>query len=56
MVEGSKILREYRITPGRIEGHGRPSKPVIAEYPFIPTGRSPIHEIEEWVSECLRAK
>ena len=21
-VEGSKILREYPITPGRIEGHG----------------------------------
>ena len=23
VVEGSKILREYPITPGRIEGHGR---------------------------------
>jgi type I restriction enzyme R subunit len=35
VVEGSKILREYRITPGRIVGHGRPSKPVIADYVLV---------------------
>jgi type I restriction enzyme R subunit len=35
LVEGSKILREYRITPGRIVGHGRPSKPVIADYVLV---------------------
>ena len=28
VVEGSRILREYPITPGRIEGHGRRSKPL----------------------------
>ena len=32
VVEGSKILREYPITPGRIEGHGRRVKPLTADY------------------------
>ncbi|MFC1835509.1 EcoAI/FtnUII family type I restriction enzme subunit R [Thermodesulfobacteriota bacterium] len=32
VVEGSRIRREYPITPGRIEGHGRRSKPLIADY------------------------
>ena len=31
-VEGIKILRDYPITLGRIEGHGRRDKPLIAEY------------------------
>jgi type I restriction enzyme R subunit len=35
VVEGSKILREYPITPGRIEGHGRRGKPLIADYVLI---------------------
>ena len=32
VVEGSKILREYQITQGRIEGAGRRGKPLIADY------------------------
>ncbi|MEO0017997.1 MAG: hypothetical protein RLZZ522_1280 [Verrucomicrobiota bacterium] len=28
VVEGSKILREYPISPGRIEGHGKRGKPL----------------------------
>jgi len=32
VVEGSKILREYHITSGRLEGHGRRAKPLIADY------------------------
>jgi type I restriction enzyme R subunit len=32
VVEGSRIRREYRITPGRLEGHGRRGKPWIADY------------------------
>ncbi len=32
VVEGSRIRREYPITPGRIEGHGRRGKPLIADY------------------------
>jgi hypothetical protein len=55
VVEGSKVLREYPITPGRIEGHGRraggveevaaaPSlhRPALIRAPFpIPTGLHP---------------
>src|SRR5271156_5435675 len=32
VVEGSRIRREDPITLGRIEGHGRRGKPLIADY------------------------
>lgn len=32
VVDGSRIRREYHITPGRIEGNGRRGKPLIADY------------------------
>ena len=32
VVEGSRIRREYLITLGRLEGHGRRSKPLCADY------------------------
>ncbi len=32
VVNGSRIRREYAITPGRIEGRGRRGKPLIADY------------------------
>src|SRR5512140_3282180 len=32
VVEGSRIRREYFITPGRIEGRGRRGKPLKADY------------------------
>jgi len=35
MVEGSRILREYPITLGRIEGHGRRGKALIADYVLV---------------------
>lgn len=35
VVEGSRIRREYPITLGRLEGNGRRSKPVIADYVLI---------------------
>jgi len=35
VVEGSKILREHRITAGRIEGHGRRGKADIADYVLV---------------------
>jgi type I restriction enzyme R subunit len=35
VVDGSKILREYPIAPGRIEGHGKHSKPLIADYVLV---------------------
>jgi type I restriction enzyme R subunit len=33
--EGSRIRREYLITPGRIEGHGHRGKPLIADYVLV---------------------
>ena len=35
VVEGSRILREYPITPGRIEGHGRRGKALTADYVLV---------------------
>jgi type I restriction enzyme, R subunit len=35
VVEGSRILREYAITPGRIEGLGRRGKPLSADYVLV---------------------
>ncbi len=35
IIEGSRILREYRITAGRIEGCGRRSKADIADYVLV---------------------
>ncbi len=35
VIEGSKVLREYPITLGRIEGHGRRSKPLVADYVLV---------------------
>jgi type I restriction enzyme R subunit len=35
VVEGSRILREYPITPGRIEGHNRRGKALTADYVLV---------------------
>jgi type I restriction enzyme, R subunit len=35
LVEGSRILREYPITLGRIESNGRRSRPLIADYVLV---------------------
>ena len=35
VVEGSRILREYPITLGRIEGHGGRVKPLTADYVLV---------------------
>lgn len=35
VVEGSRILREVPITPGRLEGLGRHAKPLIADYVLV---------------------
>ncbi len=34
-VEGSRIRREFPITPGRLEGHGRRGRPLTADYVLI---------------------
>ena len=35
VVEGSRILREYPITRGRLEGYGRRGKPLTADYVLV---------------------
>ncbi|HEV2293185.1 MAG TPA: DEAD/DEAH box helicase family protein [Tepidisphaeraceae bacterium] len=35
VIEGSTIRREYRIAPGRIEGHGKRARPEIADYVLV---------------------
>ena len=49
VVEGSKILREFPITPGRIEGLGRRGKPVIADYVLVYKNRKlAVVEAKAW--------
>ena len=49
VVEGSKILREYPITPGRIEGLGRRGKPLIADYVLVYRNRKlAVDEAKAW--------
>ena len=49
VVEGSKILREYPITLGRIEGHGRRGKPLIADYVLVYRNRKlAVIEAKAW--------
>lgn len=35
VVEGSRVMREYRITEGRLQGVGQRSKPEIADYVLV---------------------
>ena len=49
VVEGSKILREYPITLGRIEGHGRRGKPLTADYVLVYRNRKlAVEEAKAW--------
>lgn len=49
VVEGSKILREYPITPGRIEGHGRRGRALTADYVLIYRNRKlAVVEAKAW--------
>ena len=49
VVEGSKILREYPITPGRIEGHGRRGRALTADYVLIHRNRKlAVIEAKAW--------
>jgi type I restriction enzyme, R subunit len=52
VVEDSKILREYPITMGRIEGHGRRSKPLTADYVLVYRNRKlAVVEAKAWDEE-----
>ena len=49
VVEGSKILREHPITPGRIEGHGKRGKALIADYVLVYRNRKlAVDEAKAW--------
>ena len=52
VVEGSRIRREYPITPGRIEGRGRRGKPLIADYVLEYRNRKlAVNEAKAWDEE-----
>ncbi len=52
VVDGSRILREYQITPGRIEGVGRPNKPSIADYVLVyRNNKMAVVEAKAWDEE-----
>jgi type I restriction enzyme R subunit len=49
VVEGSKILREYQLTLGRIQGGGRHAKPLIADYVLVHRNRKlAVIEAKAW--------
>src|SRR5690606_13949651 len=49
VVEGSRILREYTITPGRIEGVGRRGKALMADYVLVYRNRKlAVVEAKAW--------
>ena len=49
VVEGSRILREHPITPGRIEGRGRRGRPLTADYVLVYRNRRmAVAEAKAW--------
>ena len=49
VVEGSTIRREFRIAPGRIEGHGRRGNPEICDYVLVYRGHKlAVVEAKAW--------
>jgi len=52
VVEGSRIRREYPITPGRIEGRGRRGKPLTADYVLeYRNTKLAVNEAKAWEEE-----
>ncbi|NTX64920.1 DEAD/DEAH box helicase family protein [Myxococcus sp. CA051A] len=51
VVEGSRILREFQITQGRLEGHGRRSRAEIADYVLVYRNKKlAVIEAKRWAS------
>jgi type I restriction enzyme, R subunit len=49
VVEASRIRREYPITPGRLEGHGRRGKPLTSDYVLVYRNTKPaVIEAKAW--------
>src|SRR5471032_395137 len=52
VVEGSRIRREYPITLGRLEGHGRRGKAITADYVLVyRNARLAVIEAKAWDEE-----
>ena len=52
VVEDSRIMREYHITPGRIEGLGQRAKPLIADYVLVYRNHKlAVNEAKAWDKE-----
>jgi type I restriction enzyme R subunit len=52
VVDGSRVLREYQITRGRIEGHGRRGKALCADYVLVYRNRKlAVIEAKAWDEE-----
>ena len=53
--EGSRIQREYQITQGRIEGHGRRGKAEIADYVLVHRNtKLAVVEAKAWDKPCAQ--
>ena len=53
VVEGSQIRREFRITEGRLQGHGQRARPEIADYVLIHRNtRLAVVEAKAWAVPC----
>ena len=49
IVEGSKVLREFPLTPGRIEGHGRRARSHQVDYVLVYRNRKlAVVEAKAW--------
>lgn len=53
VVEGSQVRREFRITQGRLQGHGQRAKPEIADYVLVyGNTRLAVVEAKAWDVPC----
>lgn len=53
VVEGSQVRREFRITEGRLQGHGQRANPEIADYVLIHRNtRLAVVEAKAWAVPC----
>ena len=55
VVEGSRIRREYPISPGRIEGHGKRGKALTADYVLeYRNTKLAVNEAKAWDEELTK--
>jgi type I site-specific restriction endonuclease len=56
VIEGSRVRREYPITLGRLEGHGKRAKPLIADYALVYRNiKLAVVEAEQWDEPLMEA-